>query len=256
MRPSIDSSLLEEMYAAALLPPEHDTRHAVEARVIEMGEEAEARWLAILQEDEELRLSLHHIETPENLHARLLRIPEETPRRPVFARFRPLLATAAALVAVTGLVLLVGQDDAGPDRRALQAITLMAADDHANDRSLAIRTADRERLSSELLGTLPFVASLPDLGSDFALAGGRASQWGGFPVAYSLWERSRETYSLIEFRAGDLHLPATMPRMKVCCDQYANAPFDVVIWTEKGRGYALVSTHKAMADVKGKHVVL
>lgn len=197
------------MSEASVLPPGDPQRRPVETQVATAGEWAQREWLALLEEEERLRLALRGVEVPDDLEQRLLAIPEETGRRKGFwsrlrrAPFWTTGALAAAILLAIGLALFsVARHRAGD----LQTLAELAMRDHLTTHALAIQTHSPSHLQAGLSGKLPFAVTVPNLGSAFRLRGGRPCKLAGHPVAYTSWEGPSGRYSLCQFRREDFRL--------------------------------------------------
>lgn len=241
-------SLFERMEQVVHLPADDPSRLAVVRQVAETGGEAERLWLALLREDEQLRLALQRVAPPADLKQRLGLIPHEAAaaaRR--FASVRRVLAAAAAVVMIAGLWLALDARRAPRDTPAKQALALMAVTHHKSHSALKLATGDIREFQAWVSTKVPFPAIVPNLGEGFELLGGGPCSLGGHAVVYTRWRKGEREYSLYQFCTPNYDLPSDMPRQTV----RPAAPWRndrhgqrVIIWKTPGAedcAYALVA---------------
>lgn len=233
------------MEEVSMLPPEHPRRRAAEAEISRRGPWAEEEWLRILREEEELRLQLQRVSIPAGLEERLLAIPEEValPRRVLSGR--RLLAAVAGVVAV---VLIAGAFFYGWCQQGhseqVKALAWLAMNDHLKASPVTVETSERGELERALADRIPFPVVLPELGPKLKLVGGRRCRLAGKTVALTAWRGpGGERFTLFQFRPDEFGLPPKVGT-KIShrkTPSVAEYPCDVLVWTEAGRGYALVA---------------
>lgn len=244
MKACDQEKLRRDMGEAAVLPPEDPQRRDVEARIAKAGAWAEQEWLAILEEDEHLRLELMRVEAPAGLEERLLGFPDSlSRRRPPLVR-RLWWAVAAAVLLVVGGALLLSRSERRLDPSTqVNSLATLALDKHSRDQHVSIETADANLLAEALSAELPFAVAFPQLGPEFRLIGGRGDELHGRPVGYSLWATREGNCALFVFRGEDFDLPDNLGKKRKCHRNLAKpgGPCDVMVWTTGARGYAFVT---------------
>lgn len=209
------ASWLERLGEAALLPTCDARRQAVEAEVARRGGWIRDEWLALIAEEEGLRLALHRARPPEDLSERLLALPDRAwPLRLLPRRSAPLLAVAAlALLALGAFWFFNAQSDARSEAHvavALQEVALLSISDHLDTHAVEIEAENAALLSNRLSAVVPFEVSLPDLSPAFELVGGRRCTLGSHPVAFSSWRSARGALTVLQLRSEDFDLPRTL----------------------------------------------
>ncbi len=253
---------VRRLEAASVLPPDDPERHAVEAEVARLGGWAEARWLLLLEEGERWRLELNRGEVPEGLLARLEAIPAAHPAAGAGAR-RPLLrfgaAAAAVLLVGLGAWLLGSPDPGGPPsegpalERRLEDLALLVLGDHLGVHTVEHEESDPAALSQWLGTRVGFDVDLPALAAPWRLLGGRKCKLAARVVAFSAWQGPDGRATLIALRAADFGLPDDLaPRTVFPAGEAAGAEATGVrLWSEGGRGYALVAEGAGVPLVTG-----
>lgn len=228
--------LMEE---AAALPPDDPARKQVEEAVSTAGRKAEEEWLELLRFDEKLRLCFQRVPAAPRLEDDLLAIPDQKPRRgpfgPVRRRWRPMAVAAALILVVGASSLLVGRG--GGKTAALQNVALLAMGEHMEESALTVETRDPLELQRALAAEIPFPVVIPSMDRRLSLIGGRRCTLGSHTVVYSRWRDGEARYSLYQFRPQEFRIPNTVEPTSVPGEP---GRCRVRLWTEKGRGYALV----------------
>jgi len=240
--------LRRAMIEASLLPPGDPRRCEVEAGICREGAWAEDEWLRIHSEDERLRLELRRVETPENLEKRLFSLAQE-PAGSGSGRFAVpqwLLRAAAVvlLVVVSGGIILYSNYKRG--QGPLTEIARFAINNHVHNQDVSVITLDPRYLERHLAATVPFEIVMPAVNAQYNLVGGRSSSLGTHPVVYTRWAGREGRCSLFQFRCSDFNLPKQTGKevihsSKVDCPGVKGRDCDAVVWSEQGRGYALVA---------------
>jgi hypothetical protein len=222
------------MGEAAALPPEDDFRREVEAEVGAAGNWAKEEWLALLRFDEEMRLSLQRVPVPPQLQHALLTTVDTHSRLRAPRLLRRFAAVTLVFVLAAGALLL---RHTNTSTGTLHQLALLAMSEHFDRSELGMETSDPSDLERSLVGQIPFQVVLPELGDAFQLAGGRKCALGEHTVVYSLWSSGGRIHSLYQFQPQDFGLPSTIERTTMS----GNEGCAVTLWTEEGRGYALVA---------------
>lgn len=227
--------LRQAMAEAALLPPEDAIRRSIEEDVARTGKWAQEEWLALLREDEELRLAVRQVPVPPGLEAQLLLIPDST-TLPRMKRSR-LMRYVAALAAVV-LLGIWGASSLETVETRLDRLAALALADHAGEHPLAIVASDPGQVGKELTRNLGFPISVPSLGAGYRLQGGRPCKLGGRRVGLTVWNTGRGKGSLFQFKLADFGLSRLMGRCVL--RPPGSTECRVVIWPEGPMGLALV----------------
>lgn len=205
---------LTRLGEAALLPTSDARRQGVEAAVAHRGGWIRDEWLALLAEEEQLRLALHRATPPEDLSERLLALPDRSwPLRLLPKRLqRPLLvASAVVLIGLgVGLAWFFRADANNPSQVyavAMHDVALLSISDHLDTHAVEHEVTEADALSRALSGTLPFAVTIPDLSGVFELVGGRRCTLGSHPVAFSSWRSPQGSLTVLQLRATDYDLP-------------------------------------------------
>lgn len=215
------ASWLERLGEAALLPTSDARRQAVETEVARRGGWIREEWLALIGEEEGLRLALRRAQPPADLPERLLVLPDRFwPLRLLPPRLRrpaPWLAGVGVLVLVFGTLWFLDRPGARADdpEARLREVALLAISDHLDTHDTKILADSAAELSARLSEVVPFAVSIPDLSADFELVGGRRCTLGSHPVAFSSWRSARGTLTVLQLRADDFDLPRDLPRRTV-----------------------------------------
>lgn len=232
--------LLRLMGEAAALRPDDALRREVEAMVAAAGSWAEREWLALLRFDEEMRLSLNRVPVPPQLEHALLTTLETGGRSRPAARRPSRRAAATVLVGLAaGAALLMLQP--GSTNHILNQVAILAAGEHFDQGAVDVETSQPDVLERALADQIPFPVVLPDLGDRFRLAGGQKCSLARHTVVYSRWRSSGKPHSLYQFQPDDFGLPDRFRRTTLSVDDGCS----VTLWTEHGRGYALVAESSA-----------
>ena len=175
------------MGEAAAQSSDDPQRLDIERCVMEEESWAEPEWQELLLENECLRRELVQVNVPVDLEDTLLAVTRDAvPRRDalsqrsVFGK-RWTLAAAAVVVVVLGVGLL---RQFTVDTR-LRTVSLLAINNHLNhldDHGVHRRTTNRRELEQALTEDLPFAVTVPDLGSELQLVGGRTCKLGTHQV--------------------------------------------------------------------------
>ena len=232
--------------------PADDRRHQeVFRQISEAGTWAEQYWLELLRQDEKLRLFLRHVHPPENLRERLLKIPSTTvlSRRNVRRALVSTGVAAACLIVVVWVGLSVIQT--GPTlTEATRALAALAAIDHVKQPELTVKTAISSEIASQLNAAVKFPISIPVLGEEYDLLGGRVCKFGTKPIVYTRWRRRGREYSLYQVWPSDFDLPREFPTQVVSipAKPKESANYRVIVWSEGYCAFALVCEDKQDGD--------
>jgi len=236
------------MGEAAALPADDSQRLRMQAEIAGLGPWAEAEWLALLEEGERWRLELGRVTQPDGLEDRLLRI-AEGPRgiglpRILGTRRLAWMAAAALLVAVSAWFALGGAraPEDGRHPANLQAIALLAMNDHLDTHTLEVKGEVPGEVASGLRDRIPFEIEFPEFEGGLRLEGGRRCTLGSHPVCFSTWRKGDVRFTLIQLRLADFDLPPGLPRTIVTPKGAAagRRPLDVLVWSKGEFGWALV----------------
>ncbi len=229
------SEWLRKLGEASALPPDDERRQAVEAEVARRGGWAQAQWLSLLEEGERMRLELARADAPAGLEERLLAIPADT-RPPMLPRTGPgrFVAIAALLLIVVGAIWMLRPVDTRSLEERLNAVGVMAVNDHRNTHSWDVTAETADELATKLRPHIPFEVNIPREVGGLGVVGGRLCKLGGHPVAFSLW-KGQGPVTLLQIRRADFDLPADLaPRfMRPCRDGDRACEHDVLMF---GRG--------------------
>ena len=217
------------MGETAAQAPDDPDRRALEQCVAEEQTWAEQEWRDLLLENECLRNELPQVSVPDDLESRLLVVADKAPRRPASVQWGWSLAAAAVVLILLG----VGARNYTTGSR-VRSVALLAIDnhlDHLDDHHVSVETPNRGALGQALSPLVAFDVTVPDLGGELQLVGGRKCKLGAHVVAFSLWQEADADYSLFQFQPDDFGLSGQMPRRLVRGAR---------IWCEDSRGYVLV----------------
>ena len=119
---------------------------------------------------------------------------------------------------------------------------------HVTDQDVTVITLDPDYLQEHLRSNIPFEIVLPAV-NNLSLIGGRPVSLGTHPVLYTRWASGSGRCSLYQFRSSDFNLPEqtekeVVSNSRVNCPDARDKNCNVVIWTESGRGYALVADNQ------------
>jgi len=236
------NSFPRRMEQASSLPAHDAVRVDVEQAVMRDGSADSERWNALLHEAQQIREALADVPVPPDLNQRLLTIPETVPTGAVRQSVTWLPWTVAAVVfLIAGFVVaqyLVKQSH-------LQTVAVLAINNHANhvDDENNFHSGTAVDVERRLSTQLNFDVHIPSLGDSIELVGGRPCKLGRRPVAYTLWRRRAGKVSLFQFQPDEFGLPREMQpkRVHVRGSAVIDGPDEVLIWINRGRGYALVA---------------
>jgi hypothetical protein len=239
MRSEEMDAWIKRMEEGSFLPSDDPLRLELERDLSSQPSRLREKWLEILAETESLKLKTLDISVPKHLEQRLLNDLEELPA-PLKTRKTPTWMLAAACLFAGVLIgfALNHQQEQPP----FQQVVLLAADDHINDRRLAVSTSDLDEFERVIKANHQLPVAFPTPAPGFKLVGGRVCHWGQERIVYSLWKKDGLAYSLIQFDAQGMNMPPSQKPCLTCCDDgiTSQQPMDLVVWVEQGRGYALV----------------
>lgn len=255
--------LRRRMGEIASLPACDEQRREVESVIADEGSWAENEWLDLLREDEALRLELRRVETPPGLHERLHRIPEQTmskeSSRMNFGWWLSAAAAVAVLLASWQLFAIPETEShsAPPPtsfRTSISEVSSFAVatmDQYLNSPKLRPeeRVSNPRVLTKKLSRELGYAVVMPAtrLQDNYTLLGGRVATIRQIKTAYTLWQRDKLEYPLVQFEPTALNLTANEKCRTVCVPGFhrmQNGLCDVLVWSEEGRGYAFAMRHK------------
>ncbi len=245
----IDEQWVRRMQEMILLPIDNDRRSAFEAEIAQADDSVKQEWLTYLHEEERLRLAVLDVPSSPLMKQYLLSIPDESQQTPRVLKQVIFSCAAVLILAVLGLSGWYAWHHSITEQN-LQTLALLAMNDHVDEVRLDVKTHDKSFLEQEMRTVLPFDISLPDLGNQYALVGGRKCVLGTHPVLYSRWMNSAGEYTLFQFQPSDFLLPATMKRTLVQPKGPATVrhPCEVLVWAQDNTGYVLVADSGAMLD--------
>jgi hypothetical protein len=247
MTDKISDNLRWQMEEAATLPPDDPNRQDVARQVAELGPEAEAEWLELLEQDEKLRLELRAVETPPGLHQRLL---TEAPAggtrftRWLWRTWAGVAAVALLAVSVWASGLWLG-GDAAPNQAASLAPQIVQ--DHLSRPELVVQSENTQQLVQQLGGRTELPIHIPHLGDGYQLVGGRICELKDQQIVYTRWQRDGQQQSLYQFSARDIALDESGAPLRVSVPATASNSqrHEVVFWPGHNCVYALVTPGSA-----------
>lgn len=241
------NELRRAMEEVAALPPGDPQREQVLRQIEGAGEWAREAWADLLKEDEQRRLTLRHVEVPEDLTQRLKTIPDQVVAQPssvLRTRHRVVGVAAAACLLLVGLVGLnqVWRDQPDLDRAA-QELVRLAVQDHLKRPELTLASSQPHQIESHLQGEVTFPVRVPPMNQQgFVLIGGRVCSFDDQAIAYTRWRDGRREHSLYQFAAADFRLPAEFTPRKVEVPATPEHPqnYEVLIWSSDHCAYVMV----------------
>lgn len=253
-RENIEKRLLE----ASLLPGADPRRQEVEREVRESGGSLVGLWERTLRENALLREELRCLDPPEGFAGRLMRIPAAMSSGRLLEHFRlPYWMVSAAAVLMIGAFLgWTALRPAAGERASplsLGKVASLALDRHVHEQEYSVITLSPEYFETSLASSVPFTVVLPAVDSDYRLVGGRSMSLDNHPAVCSRWTGRHGECSLFQFRSSDFGIPEHTDREvihsdHVNCPAAAGRNCEVVVWSENGRGYALVSDSLGAMD--------
>lgn len=235
--------LRKAMGEAASLPPEDPLRQEIEQVISQEGEWAEKEWLEVLKQDEHFRIALKRVDVPANLETLLLEIPKVEGSRKTSSTILLVSTVAVVVLFIAALALFFSPKNG--TSQVLQMLATLAINDHINNRHLKVETSNPVEFKEKLNGKVPFDVLVPQIGSDFKLAGGRPCKLGQHPIVYSLWKTSRGEYSLFQLKLSDLGLSSLQGThlVKPKDPVMSHSPCEVLFWSKGEFGFILVADH-------------
>lgn len=228
-----------------------DHRHQeVFRETSEAGTWAEQYWLELLRRDEKLRLLLRHAHPPEDLQERLLEIPSTTVLSHRNVR-RALVCAGVAASLIVGAWLGLPVRRTGPTlTEAARSLATLVAIDHVKRPKLTIKTAISSEIITHLNAAVKFPISIPALGEEYALLGGRVCKFDTRPIVYTRWRRRGQEYSLYQVSPKDFDLPREFQTQVVSISAKSKESVGhlATIWTEGNCVFALVCENKQGND--------
>jgi hypothetical protein len=240
--------LRRAMSGMAALSPDDPLRLELEGKVAAAGEWARIEWLRLLGAEGALRDRLRRVEVPPGLEERLLASARTAGRTHSALRLSRgwLAAAAVLLLALSSAFLLPRLRTSLESGKELKTLALLAVNNHINSQEVSVVTLDPLFLERELGGAVPFRIVLPSVRTGLSLVGGRQCAFGSRPAVYSRWEGPQDKCSLFQFRCSDFGISNQVGKEVIRCEQTGNRAVEgcrcrVIIWSEEGRGYALVT---------------
>jgi len=183
MRSEEMDAWIKRMEEGSFLPSDDPLRLELERDLSSQPSRLREKWLEILAETESLKLKTLDISVPKHLEQRLLNDLEELPA-PLKTRKTPTWMLAAACLFAGMLIgfALNHQQEQPP----FQQVVLLAADDHINDRRLAVSTSDLDEFERVIKANHQLPVAFPTPAPGFKLVGGRVCHWGQERIVYSL----------------------------------------------------------------------
>jgi len=227
------------------LLPEDDPRRLAFVRSLDLATDQQRNaWIALLAENEELRLRLRAGDVPAGLSERVRSIREgDRPGRRRLSGFK--IASFAAAVALTASLLasiLVHLSGPSPSKAAIHELATLAAHDHASRPELTIKTASLKTLAQGLGDEAPFDLHVAPPLSGAVLVGGRVCSFGDRPLLYTCWHVGGDDVAVYQVGAEGFGLPShSSPTLVTLTggskDSIAN---QVKVWADDGFAYAMV----------------
>jgi hypothetical protein len=240
--------LRRRMEEAALFAPEEPARQAMVREISQRGGVLEQEWLALLEENERLRIDLARVNPPAGLQERLLAIPQhDHPRmrwwfRPPLFSQRWIGAVAALLAVAFGLIALLGHWEPR-QARAVQTVASLAMASHEAHPQLVIASSDWDEIERAIDREFRFEIRRPEMPPEVQLVGAAVTTLAGSEVLYTRWREPDGTYcSVYQFCALDFGLKRPLPRQVILpgVGDIDGRPFEVIVWSEGHCDYALV----------------
>jgi len=260
-----DKDLILEVNEIAALSPNDPRRVALESGLAQGSDAVAQQWSELQAENDTLRKNLPIVDVPGDLQSRLLAIsidekpvgnaaPENfdtgnsntgnttqrnVPAKSKWLRWSGLVAAAVLLVAAGALFWSQNQSSARMRTVALLAINNHLNHLHLENHGVEDQSSGRRDLERTLTSLVKFDVTVPELGDELHLAGGRKCKFGTHPVAFTLWRDSSGDYSLFQFQPDRFGLPDSIEPTLVRSTQPAGVEHTcgAWIWTEHGRGY-------------------
>ncbi len=236
----------------AALPADDPLHKEVFRKVSQAEPWAEQYWLELLRNDEKLRLVLRHVHPPENLRERLLKIPSTTVLRRRNVRRALVFAGMAAACLIVAVWLSLPVIRTGPT--LTEATRALAALDHVKRPELTVKTAVSSEIVARLEAAVKFPISIPALGEEYDLLGGRVCKFGTMPIVYTRWQHRGRDHSLYQVRLADFDLPPEFTTQVVTVPPTPAEPAGhrVRLWAEGDYAFALVCEDKQAAEGSGR----
>ena len=244
--------LRRRMEEVAALPADDPRHKEVFRQISQAGPWAEQYWLELLRDDEKLRLLLRHVHPSEDLRERLLNIPATTVLRRTNVRRALVFAGVAVICLIVAVWASLPAMQTGPTlTEATRALAVLAATDHVERPELTVQTAMSSEVVAQLNAGVKFPISIPALGEEYDLLGGRVCKFGTRPIVYTRWRRRGREYSLYQVWPTDFDLPRTFPTQVVSIPAKPKEPagYRVIVWSEGHCAFALVSHAFARGDM-------
>ncbi len=231
---------MEEVAALQADDPRHEE---VFRQISQSGPWAEQYWLELLRDDEKLRLLLRHVHPSEDLRERLLKIPATTALPRMKVRRALVSAGVAVICLIVAVWVILPAMRTGPTlAEATRELAVLAAIDHVKRSELTVETAIPSEIVARFKAAAKFPVSIPVLGEEYNLLGGRVCKFGTRPIIYTRWRRRGREYSLCQVRPTDFDLPREFPTqvVSVPAQPKEHAGYRVVIWSEGHCAFVLV----------------
>jgi hypothetical protein len=253
--------LRNRMLEASFLEPGDPRRKEVEQSIAREGGWAEEEWVKLLEENRRLSLEVARVELPAALEKSLLAIATASGAAAAIEKMlggRAFLrvAAVAVLTVAVGWAANLYLWRAGPVHE-IETVAALALSNHVTNQDVTVITLDPQYLEKHLRAAVPFKIVMPAV-NNLSLIGGRSESLGTHPVVHTRWARGDGRCSLYQFRSSDFNLPEhtgkeVIPGSKVNCPVARDKNCNVVIWTESGRGYALVADSQNALDCVSNH---
>lgn len=233
--------LKRDMEEVVALPDEHPMRAEVIERITQAGPEAEAYWLNLTQEDEQLRLMLKHVNTPHGLHDRLRSIPETadaiTETQTVIYKYNRWISGVAAILLIGVMIFIFAQPET---LQATETVAMMAITHHTNQADeLKVTSSDPRVVERTLSAGLHFNVTMPKMDPAYKLLGGGKCKFGSHDVVYTRWEKEGKTFTLYQFCKHYFGIPRELQQQTV--KPKVSSKYKVLFWSKDDIcAYALV----------------
>ena len=239
--------LRRKMEEVAALPADDSRHEEVFRQISQAGPWAEQYWLELLRDDEKLRLVLRHVHPFEDLQERLMKIPATTVLRRTNVRRSLVSAGVVVICLIVAVWVSLPAMRTGPTlAEATRALAALTATDHLKRPVLTVETAMPSEIVARFEAAVKFPISIPALGKEYDLLGGRVCKFGTKPIIYTRWQHRGRDHSLYQVRLGDFDLPRGFMTQVVTVPptQAETSGYRVTLWAEGDCAFASVCEDK------------
>jgi len=257
MSDTVHDDFQRRMEEASLLGADDPKRQALIMEIQQAGEVAEKSWLDALQENEQLRLALRHVQPSDGLQSRLLQIADQSVPLRRHLKNNWIGAAAIVVLLLTAVLIVIAQSMRNPVlAEQIHALAMLAVHDHDKRPELVVESDEPAAVVSHLGSLVSFPVRIPNLndshggnggaGGDYRLLGGRVCKFDSRPLIYTRWQCRGSDCSLYQVRLSDFDLPREFLPQEV---QVPATPTDpiahrVLVWPDGQCVYALVEEIK------------